>query len=71
MQADVPQSFTAKFRTKNTQLFSDTAWVDLDDLQGWLRQRGDLDHLLDPTISERCGIHVRMIDAADLISSNA
>ncbi|KAJ7239849.1 hypothetical protein C8J57DRAFT_1527894 [Mycena rebaudengoi] len=53
MQADVPQSFTANFRTKNAQLFSDTAWVDLDDLQAWLRQRGDLDHLLDPTISER------------------
>ncbi|KAJ7241793.1 hypothetical protein C8J57DRAFT_1526589 [Mycena rebaudengoi] len=53
IQADVPQSFTANFRTKNAQLFSDTAWVDLDDLQAWLRQRGDLDHLLDPTISER------------------
>ncbi|KAJ7240034.1 hypothetical protein C8J57DRAFT_1562997 [Mycena rebaudengoi] len=46
-------SFTAKFRAKNAQLFSDTAWVDLDDLQGWRRQQGDLDHLLDPTISER------------------
>jgi hypothetical protein len=32
MQADVPQSFTANFRTKNAQLFSDTARVDLDDL---------------------------------------
>jgi hypothetical protein len=32
MQADVPQSFTAKFRIKKAQLFSDTAWVDLDDL---------------------------------------
>ncbi|KAJ7210833.1 hypothetical protein GGX14DRAFT_565428 [Mycena pura] len=46
-------SFTANFRTKNAQLFSDTTWVDLDDLRAWLRQRGDLDHLLDPTISER------------------
>ncbi|KAJ6613715.1 hypothetical protein B0H10DRAFT_2436309 [Mycena sp. CBHHK59/15] len=46
-------SFTTNFRTKNAQLFSNTAWVDLDDLQAWLRQRGDLDHLLDPTISER------------------
>ncbi|KAJ7257790.1 hypothetical protein C8J57DRAFT_1234933 [Mycena rebaudengoi] len=53
MQADVPQSFTANFMTKNVQLFSDTAWVDLDDLQAWLCRRGDLDHLLDPTISER------------------
>ncbi|KAJ7291907.1 hypothetical protein C8J57DRAFT_1492383 [Mycena rebaudengoi] len=44
--------FTANFRTKNAQLFSDTPWVDLDDLQAWLCQR-DLDHLLDPTISER------------------
>ncbi|KAJ7221161.1 hypothetical protein C8J57DRAFT_1594070 [Mycena rebaudengoi] len=51
MQADVPQSLTTKSGTKNAQLFSDTAWVDLDDLQGWLCQR-DLDHLLDPTISE-------------------
>ncbi|KAJ7214822.1 hypothetical protein GGX14DRAFT_392086 [Mycena pura] len=50
--ADVSQSFTANFRTKNAQLFFDTAWVDLDD-QAWLRQRGDLDHLLGPTISER------------------
>ncbi|KAJ7192278.1 hypothetical protein GGX14DRAFT_596076 [Mycena pura] len=33
--------------------FSDSAWVDLDDLQAWLRHRGHLDHLLDPTISER------------------
>ncbi|KAJ7252987.1 hypothetical protein C8J57DRAFT_1237803 [Mycena rebaudengoi] len=48
MQADVPQSFTANFRTKNAQLFSDTALVDLDDLQAWFRPRGDLDHLLDP-----------------------
>ncbi|KAJ7277135.1 hypothetical protein C8J57DRAFT_1222887 [Mycena rebaudengoi] len=53
MQADVPQSFTANFKTKNVQLFSDTAWVDLDDLQAWLRPRGDLDYFLDPTISER------------------
>ncbi|KAJ6617263.1 hypothetical protein B0H10DRAFT_1948500 [Mycena sp. CBHHK59/15] len=52
MQADVPQSFTTNFRTKNAKLFSDTTWVDLDDLQAWLRQCGDLDHLLDPT-SER------------------
>ncbi|KAJ7239883.1 hypothetical protein C8J57DRAFT_1245699 [Mycena rebaudengoi] len=37
MQADVPQLFTTNFRTKNAQLFSDTAWVDLDDLQAWLR----------------------------------
>ncbi|KAJ7208667.1 hypothetical protein GGX14DRAFT_395817 [Mycena pura] len=51
--ADVSQSFTANFRTKNAQLFFDTAWVDLDDLRAWLRQRGDLDHLRDPTISER------------------
>ncbi|KAJ7235406.1 hypothetical protein C8J57DRAFT_1248504 [Mycena rebaudengoi] len=52
MQADVPQSFTTKSGTKNAQLFSDTAWVDLDDLQGWLCQGGDLGHLLDPTISK-------------------
>jgi hypothetical protein len=38
MPADVPQSFTANFRTKNAQLFSNTAWVDLDDLQTWLCQ---------------------------------
>ncbi|KAJ7212792.1 hypothetical protein C8J57DRAFT_1539038 [Mycena rebaudengoi] len=37
-------------RTRNC---SNTAWVDLDDLQTWLRQRGGLNHLLDPTISER------------------
>ncbi|KAJ7202725.1 hypothetical protein C8J57DRAFT_1735594 [Mycena rebaudengoi] len=51
MQADVPQSFTTNFRTKNAQLFSDTTCVDLDDLQAWLCPRGDLDHLLDPTIA--------------------
>ncbi|KAJ6607632.1 hypothetical protein B0H10DRAFT_2305409 [Mycena sp. CBHHK59/15] len=46
------QSFTANFRTKNAQLFSDTSWVDLDDLRAWIRGRGDLDHLLDPPVSE-------------------
>ncbi|KAJ6615325.1 hypothetical protein B0H10DRAFT_2220522 [Mycena sp. CBHHK59/15] len=45
-------SFTANFRTKNAQLFSDTSWVDLDDLRAWIRGRGDLDHLLDPPVSE-------------------
>jgi hypothetical protein len=70
MQADFPESFTANFRTENAQLFSDAAWVVLDDLQAWLRQQGDLDHLLDPTISERCVIYVQMIDTVDLISSN-
>ncbi|KAJ6572966.1 hypothetical protein B0H10DRAFT_2444240 [Mycena sp. CBHHK59/15] len=47
MHSDVLQSFTTNFRTKNAQLFSGTSWVDLDDLQAWLRQRGDMDHLLD------------------------
>ncbi|KAJ7280441.1 hypothetical protein C8J57DRAFT_1220909 [Mycena rebaudengoi] len=35
MQADVPQLFTANFRTKNTQLFSDISLVDLDHLQAY------------------------------------
>jgi hypothetical protein len=52
MQADVWQSFPTNFRIKHLQLFSDTAWVNLDDLKEWLRQREDLNHLLDPTISE-------------------
>ncbi|KAJ6629710.1 hypothetical protein B0H10DRAFT_1293950 [Mycena sp. CBHHK59/15] len=45
-------SFTGNFRTKNAQLFSDTSWVDLDDLRAWIRGRGDLDRLLDPPVSE-------------------
>ncbi|KAJ6597858.1 hypothetical protein B0H10DRAFT_1959723 [Mycena sp. CBHHK59/15] len=46
------QSFPTNFRTKHPQLFSDTAWVDLDDLKEWLGHREDLNHLLYPTISE-------------------
>jgi hypothetical protein len=38
MQADVLQSFPTNFRIKHPQLLSDAAWVDLDDLQEWLRQ---------------------------------
>ncbi|KAJ7302748.1 hypothetical protein DFH08DRAFT_826347 [Mycena albidolilacea] len=44
------RSFPTNFRTKHPQLSSDTAWV--DDLKEWLHQREDLNHLLDPTISE-------------------
>ncbi|KAJ6622395.1 hypothetical protein B0H10DRAFT_2013793 [Mycena sp. CBHHK59/15] len=46
------ESFPTNFRTKHPQLFSDTAWVDLDDLKEWLGHREDLNHLLYPTISE-------------------
>ncbi|KAJ7762083.1 hypothetical protein B0H16DRAFT_1455708 [Mycena metata] len=47
MHSDImSQSFPANFRRNNTQLFSGTSWVGLDDLLAWLRQRGDMDHLL-------------------------
>ncbi|KAJ7804755.1 hypothetical protein B0H14DRAFT_3485882 [Mycena olivaceomarginata] len=32
-------SFSTNFRAKHPQLFSDTAWVDIEDLKKWLRQR--------------------------------
>ncbi|KAJ7359879.1 hypothetical protein DFH08DRAFT_801641 [Mycena albidolilacea] len=65
MQANVLQSFPTTFTTKHLQSFSYIAWVDLDDLKEWFRQQADLNHLLDPTISEailltddsHCGFH--------------
>ena len=65
MQAENLQSFPTNFRTKHPQLFSDTSWVDLDDLKEWLRRREDLNQLLYPTISEACVIQSQMIYAAD------
>ncbi|KAJ7306256.1 hypothetical protein DFH08DRAFT_944850 [Mycena albidolilacea] len=59
-------SFPTNFRTKHPQLFSDTAWVDIDDLKEWLRQRGDLNHILDPTISE---MNVRPVGLDPRLSS--
>ncbi|KAJ7846694.1 hypothetical protein B0H14DRAFT_2583954 [Mycena olivaceomarginata] len=51
MQANVLELFLTNFTTKHPQSFSDTAWVNLDDLKEWLCQQADLNHLLHTAIS--------------------
>ncbi|KAJ7899190.1 hypothetical protein B0H14DRAFT_3424023 [Mycena olivaceomarginata] len=68
-------SFSTNFRAKHPQLFSDTAWVDIEDLKKWLRQRADLNHLLEPTISEMAvrpvGLDPRLSSGMDANFGNA
>ncbi|KAJ7032341.1 hypothetical protein C8F04DRAFT_1235480 [Mycena alexandri] len=61
-------SFTNNFRTKNAQLFSGTSWVDLDDLQAWLRQRGDIDLL---HLDSNLPFDPRSMDGSDVFIQNA
>ncbi|KAJ7883173.1 hypothetical protein B0H14DRAFT_2702312 [Mycena olivaceomarginata] len=69
------ESFSTNFRAKHPQLFSDTAWVDIEDLKKWLRQRADLNHLLEPTISEMAvrpvGLDPRLSSGMDANFGNA